>query len=69
MGDGCFDVKQLNVTNSLKILTVSSRDQSIRAEGISLQAQIDGIGNILYWGTPSNIFCNKYGTGNLIKQQ
>lgn len=69
MGDGFFDLKQLQVNNTLKILSVSSRDQYIRAEGIPLQAQIDGIGNILYWGTPSSISCNKYGVGDLIKQQ
>jgi len=69
MGDGFFDMKELNITHSLNILSVSSRDQCIRAEGIALKVQIDGIGNILYWGNPSAVFYNKYGKGNLIKQQ
>lgn len=55
MGDGFFDMQHINVTNTLKILSVSSRDQYIRAEGIPLHAQIEGIGNILYWGEPSAI--------------
>jgi len=66
MGDGAFDFKGLKVSNALKILTVSSRDQKIRADGIPLQVQIDGVGNVRYWGIPSGISLNKYGSGELI---
>ncbi|MBM3163953.1 MAG: DUF2807 domain-containing protein [Bacteroidetes bacterium] len=66
MGDGAFHFEELKVLNSLKILTVSSREQKIRAEAIPLQVQIDGMGNIRYWGYPSTISLNKYGSGDLI---
>ena len=66
MGDGAFDFQGLKVSNVLKILTVSSRDQKIGADGIPLQVQIDGVGNVRYWGTPSGILLNEYGSGTLI---
>ena len=66
MGDGSFDVEGLHVSNSLKWITVSSRDQKIRADGVPLQVQIDGSGNVRYWGNPSSISLNKYGSGALI---
>jgi hypothetical protein len=66
MGDGAFDFQGLMVSNALKILTVSSRDQKIGADGIPLQVQIDGVGNVRYWGIPSSIFLNSYGSGKLI---
>ena len=66
MGDGAFDFKGLKVSNALKILTVSSRDQKIGADGIPLQVQIDGVGNVRYWGIPSGISLNNYGSGALI---
>lgn len=66
MGDGAFNFQKLKVTNELKILTVSSRDQQIRADGIPLQVQIDGVGNVRYWGIPSGISLNNYGSGALI---
>lgn len=66
MGDGAFDFKGLKVSNALKILTVSSRDQKIGADGTPLQVQIDGVGNVRYWGNPSSILLNKYGSGALI---
>lgn len=66
MGDGAFDVEGLTVSNSLKWITVSSRDQKIRADGIPLQVQIDGAGNVRYWGNPSSIMLNQYGSGELI---
>jgi hypothetical protein len=66
MGDGSFDVEGLHVSNSLKWITVSSRDQKIRADGVPLQVQIDGSGNVRYWGNPSSISLNKYGSGVLI---
>lgn len=66
MGDGAFDARKLTVTNALKIITVSSRDQWFYVQDIPLSVQIEGIGNVRYLGHPSGIFLNKYGKGDLI---
>lgn len=66
MGDGSFNTIGLKTMDSLSILSASSTIQRISADGIPLKAQIDGIGNIEYYGNPSVLFFSKYGKGDLI---
>ncbi len=66
MGDGSFDVRGLKVSNELKIISSSSRAQYIKAQGIPLYSEIQGIGNIYYFGVPSVIHKLRYGQGDLI---
>jgi hypothetical protein len=67
MGDGSFDFSQLVATNLVKLITSSSMNQEVRAQGIPLSVELNGIGNVYYYGTPSVINKVQYGTGQLIK--
>ena len=67
MGDGAFDFSQLVATNQVKLITSSSMNQEVRAQGIPLSVELNGIGNVYYYGTPSVINKVQYGTGQLIK--
>lgn len=69
MGDGKFDFSQLSATNQVKLITSSSVDQQINAEGVPLNVELNGIGNIYYYGQPSVINTVQYGSGKLIKKQ
>jgi len=67
MGDGKFDFSQITSTSQLKLITSSSIDQRVKADGIHLSVELNGVGNIYYYGTPSVINIVQYGTGTLIK--
>lgn len=69
MGDGKFDFSQLNATNQVKLITSSSVDQQVNASGVPLSVELNGIGNIYYYGQPSVINSVQYGSGKLIKKQ
>lgn len=69
MGDGKFDFSQITSTNQVKLITVSSMDQQVNAAGIPLSVELNGIGNVYYFGLPSLINNVQYGSGKLIKVQ
>jgi hypothetical protein len=68
MGDGSFDGRELSVSTRFNMISASSLDQYLSAPNIPLYAQIKGVGNVYYFGTPSNIYFSRYGSGNLIPQ-
>jgi hypothetical protein len=61
------DVTDMNVAEKLEITSESSGDIRCRAEGIPLVVNILGVGNVIYYGTPSSITLNREGKGQLIK--
>jgi hypothetical protein len=67
-GDGCFDCQHLETQGMLNVISSSSRPQKVKASGIPLKAEINGIGNIEYVGFPSTIFLSRYGKGELINR-
>ncbi len=67
-GDGCFDCQYLQTQGTLNVISSSSRPQKVKASGIPLKAEINGVGNIEYFGFPSTIFLSRYGTGELINR-
>ena len=69
MGDGKFDFSQITSTNQVKLITASSMDQQVNAAGIPLSVELNGIGNVYYFGLPSLINNVQYGSGKLIKVQ
>ena len=69
MGDGKFDFSQITSTNQVKLITASSMDQQVNAAGIPLSVELNGIGNVYYYGLPSLINNVQYGSGKLIKVQ
>ena len=69
MGDGKFDFSQMTALNQVKLITSSSIDQRVKADGIPLNVELNGIGNVYYYGLPSVINKVQYGKGKLIKAQ
>jgi hypothetical protein len=69
MGDGTFDFSQITSTNQVKLITSSSVDQQVNAAGIPLSVELNGIGNVYYYGQPTLINTVQYGSGKLIKKQ
>jgi hypothetical protein len=69
MGDGKFDFSQITSTNQVKLITASSMDQQVNAASIPLSVELNGIGNVYYYGLPSLINNVQYGSGKLIKVQ
>jgi hypothetical protein len=67
-GDGCFDCQYLQTQGMLNVISSSSRPQKVKASAIPLKAEINGIGNIEYFGFPSTIYLSRYGTGELINR-
>jgi hypothetical protein len=66
MGDAKFDFSQVTVSNQVKLITSSSIDQRVNAAGIPLNVELNGIGNVYYYGLPSLINNVQYGSGKLI---
>ena len=69
MGDGKFDFSQVTAINQVKLITSSSVDQRVNAAGIPLHVELNGVGNVYYYGLPSVINTVQYGKGKLIKVQ
>ena len=69
MGDGKFDFSQVTAINQIKLITSSSVDQRVNAAGIPLHVELNGVGNVYYYGLPSVINTVQYGKGKLIKVQ
>jgi hypothetical protein len=69
MGDGKFDFSQMKASNYVKLITSSSIDQRVKADGIPLNVELNGIGNVYYYGLPSVINTVQYGEGKLINVQ
>jgi hypothetical protein len=44
-------------------------DQQVNAAGIPLSVELNGIGNVYYYGQPTLINTVQYGSGKLIKKQ
>ena len=64
--NGFADVTGVIASEGLKISTTSAGIMKCRADGIPLVVNIDGPGDVWYYGTPSSITLNKSGDGNLI---
>lgn len=68
MGDGTFDTRSLFVRDSLSMICSSSTPQKIGVQGIPIKVEINGMGNVEYYGFPSFIYFSRYGKGNLINK-
>ena len=65
-GDG--NAYDINVTDSLNVISNSSGIARVRANNIPIRVETKLTGDVLYKGTPSAIEFNQYGTGDLIDQ-
>lgn len=67
-GDGFIDATQLKVRDSISFISNSSTIQKINAANCKLKSEINGIGDIWYYGIPTAIYNMEYGKGKLINK-
>ncbi len=65
-GNGYFDTRNLWVEDSISVLSKSSVLSFLGANTKKLKAELNGSGDIWYFGTPSILLKNEYGKGRLI---
>ena len=68
LGDGFIDASNLHVRDSISFISYSSTIQKINAENCKLKSEINGIGDIWYYGIPTSIYNIEYGKGKLINK-
>ena len=68
LGDGFIDASNLKVRDSISFISYSSTIQKINAENCKLKSEINGIGDIWYYGIPTSIYNIEYGKGKLINK-
>lgn len=68
LGDGFIDASNLQVRDSISFISYSSTIQKINAENCKLKSEINGIGDIWYYGIPTSIYNIEYGKGKLINK-
>jgi hypothetical protein len=67
MTQGSCDTRKLKVLNTLSIVSNANSPCYINTDNSILKAEITGQGNIYYQGTPSSLFFNQIGVGELIQ--
>lgn len=65
--NGFGDAYNLEVKDSVHIISTTQEDIKVNVPGIVFRTEINGGGNIFYRGTPSLLFFNNYGEGELIE--
>jgi hypothetical protein len=65
-GNGYFDTRNLFVTDSIAVLSKSSVLSLLGANTKKLKAELNGAGDIWYFGAPDILLKNEYGKGRLI---
>ncbi|MFT5859126.1 MAG: hypothetical protein ACI865_001223 [Flavobacteriaceae bacterium] len=66
--NGFGNAYDINVTDSLHIISSTSELVKIDANGIPLRAEISSYGDVWYIGAPSSIVYNRYGEGDLVNK-
>ena len=66
LGNGFVEARELHVSDSINFISSSSTIQKINASNCKLKVEINGIGDIWYFGLPTAISKNEYGKGKLI---
>ncbi len=66
--NGFGSAYDLNVIDSLTVISESSELVKVNAEGALMRAETSSNGDIWYIGTPNYIEYHQYGTGSLIEK-
>jgi len=67
-GSGYFDTRNLQVQDSISVLSISPILSKINAEGCKLKAELNGKGDLWYYGNPSILLKNEYNQGRIIQK-
>ena len=66
LGNGFVEARDLQVRDSINFISSSSTIQKINTSNCKLKVEINGIGDIWYYGLPTAISKHEYGKGKLI---
>ena len=66
-GNGYFDSRELMVIDSISVLSNSSTISKMNADSSLLKAQLKAIGDVWYFGHPTQIWKEELGTGKLVE--
>lgn len=66
--NGFGDAYNLQVNDSLDVVSTTSELLKVNANGVQLRAELSSNGDVWYIGTPGSIEYNRYGSGELINK-
>jgi hypothetical protein len=67
-GSGYFDTRELQVQDSISILSISPILSKINAENCKLKVELNGEGDLWYYGIPTALLKNEYSKGRVINK-
>ncbi|NCA21131.1 MAG: hypothetical protein EBS86_08345, partial [Crocinitomicaceae bacterium] len=67
-GSGYFDTRELQVQDSISILSISPILSKINAENCKLKVELNGEGDLWYYGIPTILLKNEYSNGRVINK-
>jgi hypothetical protein len=65
-GNGYFDSRNFNVQDSISVISNSSTISKLNSENCSLKAQLKAMGDLWYYGNPSQIWKQELAKGKLV---
>jgi hypothetical protein len=67
-GSGFFDTRNLQVQDSISILSISPILSKINAENCKLKVELNGDGDLWYYGIPTILQKNEYSKGRVVSK-
>ncbi len=67
-GSGYFDTRELQVQDSISVISISPILSKINAENCKLKVELNGEGDLWYYGNPTILLKNEYNSGRVIKK-
>ena len=67
-GSGYFDTRELQVLDSISVISISPILSKINAENCKLKVELNGEGDLWYYGIPTILLKNEYNKGRVINK-
>jgi len=67
-GSGYFDTRELQVLDSISVISISPILSKINAENCKLKVELNGEGDLWYYGIPTILLKNEYSKGRVINK-
>jgi hypothetical protein len=67
-GSGYFDTRELQVQDSISVISISPILSKINGDNCKLKVELNGEGDLWYYGNPSILLKNEYNSGRVIKK-
>lgn len=67
-GSGYFDTRELEVQDSISVFSISPILSKINANNCKMKVELNGEGDLWYYGIPTILLKNEYNSGRVIKK-